>query len=167
MVELAFSILASDFAHLADEVKAAERGGGSIVHVDVMDGHFVPNITFGPPMVEALRPVTNLPIDCHLMIENPDNLHPCVRRGRRRPAERPPGGLPPSAPHSAAHLRSRHAARGGHQPGNSGGHPDRSAPDGALCAGHERQSVALAGKSSSPLRWKRSPILQLCARRWA
>jgi ribulose-phosphate 3-epimerase len=76
LIELAFSILASDFAHLADEVTAAERGGGSIVHVDVMDGHFVPNITFGPPMVRALRPVTNLPIDCHLMIENPDEYIP-------------------------------------------------------------------------------------------
>ena len=72
MIELAFSILASDFAHLADEVALAERGGGTIVHVDVMDGHFVPNITFGPPMVKALRPVTKLPLDCHLMIENPD-----------------------------------------------------------------------------------------------
>ena len=76
MVELAFSILASDFAHLADEVARAERGGGTIVHVDVMDGHFVPNITFGPPMVEALRPVTKLPLDCHLMIENPDAFIP-------------------------------------------------------------------------------------------
>jgi ribulose-phosphate 3-epimerase len=76
MVELAFSILAADFAHLADEVAAAERGGGTIVHVDVMDGHFVPNITFGPPMVQALRPVTGLPLDCHLMIENPDEFIP-------------------------------------------------------------------------------------------
>ena len=76
MIELAFSILASDFAHLAEEVKTAERGGGSIVHVDVMDGHFVPDITFGPPMVQALRPVTNLPLDCHLMVENPDNFIP-------------------------------------------------------------------------------------------
>jgi ribulose-phosphate 3-epimerase len=74
LIELAFSILASDFAHLADEVAAAERGGGTIVHVDVMDGHFVPNITFGPPMVKALRPVTKLPLDCHLMIENPDDF---------------------------------------------------------------------------------------------
>jgi ribulose-phosphate 3-epimerase len=72
LIELAFSILASDFAFLADEVRAAERGGGSIVHVDVMDGHFVPNITFGPPMVKALRPITKVPLDCHLMIENPD-----------------------------------------------------------------------------------------------
>ncbi len=76
MVELAFSILASDFARLADEVASAERGGGSIVHVDVMDGHFVPNITFGPPMVKALRPVTKLPLDCHLMVENPDAFIP-------------------------------------------------------------------------------------------
>jgi ribulose-phosphate 3-epimerase len=76
MIELAFSILASDFAHLADEVAAAERGGGTIVHVDVMDGHFVPNITFGPPMVKALRAVTKLPLDCHLMIENPDDFIP-------------------------------------------------------------------------------------------
>ena len=72
MIELAFSILASDFAHLADNIAAAERGGGTIVHVDVMDGHFVPNITFGPPMVKAIRPITKLPLDCHLMIENPD-----------------------------------------------------------------------------------------------
>jgi ribulose-phosphate 3-epimerase len=76
MIELCFSILASDFAHLADEVALAERGGGSIVHVDVMDGHFVPNISFGPPMVKALRPVTRLPLDCHLMIEDPDAYIP-------------------------------------------------------------------------------------------
>ncbi|MDP9038446.1 MAG: ribulose-phosphate 3-epimerase [Acidobacteriota bacterium] len=73
MIELAFSILAADFGHLAEEIAAAERGGGTIVHVDVMDGHFVPNITFGPPVVRALRPLTKLPLDCHLMIENPDD----------------------------------------------------------------------------------------------
>ncbi len=72
MVELAFSILAADFAHLADEIAAGTEGGGRIVHVDVMDGHFVPNITFGPPVVKAIRPLTKLPLDCHLMIENPD-----------------------------------------------------------------------------------------------
>jgi ribulose-phosphate 3-epimerase len=76
MIELAFSILAADFAHLADEIGRAERGGGTIVHVDVMDGHFVPNITFGPPVVKAIRPVTKLPLDCHLMIENPDEFIP-------------------------------------------------------------------------------------------
>jgi ribulose-phosphate 3-epimerase len=76
VIELAFSILAADFAHLADEIGRAERGGGTIVHVDVMDGHFVPNITFGPPVVKAIRPVTKLPLDCHLMIENPDEFIP-------------------------------------------------------------------------------------------
>ena len=74
MIELAASILAADFAHLADEVAAAERGGATILHVDIMDGHFVPNITFGPPVVKALRPVTRLPLDCHMMVENPDNF---------------------------------------------------------------------------------------------
>ena len=76
MIELAFSILAADFAHLADEIATAERGGGTIVHVDVMDGHFVPNITFGPPVVKAIRPLTKLPLDCHLMIEDPDRFIP-------------------------------------------------------------------------------------------
>jgi len=76
MLDLCFSILAADFAHLADEVAAATRGGGTIVHVDIMDGHFVPNITFGPPVVKALRPITKLPLDCHLMIEDPDAYIP-------------------------------------------------------------------------------------------
>ncbi len=76
MIELAFSILAADFAHLAEEIARAEQGGGTIVHVDVMDGHFVPNITFGPPVVKAIRSVTKLPLDCHLMIEDPDKFIP-------------------------------------------------------------------------------------------
>ena len=76
MVELLPSILSADFAHLADEVAAAERGGGTVVHVDVMDGHFVPNITLGPPVVKSLRKATKLPLDCHLMIENPDEYIP-------------------------------------------------------------------------------------------
>ena len=76
MVELAPSILSADFAHLADQVQAAGDGGGTVVHVDVMDGHFVPNITLGPPIVRSLRKVTKLPLDCHLMIENPDEFIP-------------------------------------------------------------------------------------------
>ena len=76
MVELLPSILSADFARLADEVAAAERGGGTTIHVDVMDGHFVPNITLGPPVVQSLRKHTGLPLDCHLMIENPDNFIP-------------------------------------------------------------------------------------------
>jgi ribulose-phosphate 3-epimerase len=72
MVELLPSILSADFARLADDVAAAERGGGTVIHVDVMDGHFVPNITLGPPVVKSLRKATKLPLDCHLMIDNPN-----------------------------------------------------------------------------------------------
>jgi ribulose-phosphate 3-epimerase len=72
MVELLPSILSADFAHLADQIAAAERGGGTAIHVDVMDGHFVPNITLGPPVVASLRKATKLPLDCHLMIDNPN-----------------------------------------------------------------------------------------------
>jgi ribulose-phosphate 3-epimerase len=76
MIELLPSILSADFAHLADQVAAAERGGGTAIHVDVMDGHFVPNITLGPPVVRSLRKFTKLPLDCHLMIENPNDYIP-------------------------------------------------------------------------------------------
>ena len=76
MIELLPSILSADFAHLGDEVAAAERGGGTVIHVDIMDGHFVPNITIGPPVVKSLRKATKLPLDCHLMIENPDEFIP-------------------------------------------------------------------------------------------
>ena len=76
MVELAPSILSADFAHLAEQVQAAADGGGTVVHVDIMDGHFVPNMTIGPPVVKSLRKFTNLPLDCHLMIENPDQMIP-------------------------------------------------------------------------------------------
>ena len=76
MIELLPSILSADFAHLAEQVAAAERGGGTAIHVDVMDGHFVPNITIGPLVVKSLRKVTKLPLDCHLMIQNPDAFIP-------------------------------------------------------------------------------------------
>lgn len=76
LIQIAPSILSADFAHLGDQVLAAVKGGGAILHVDVMDGHFVPNITAGPPIVASLRKVTKVPIDCHLMIENPDEFIP-------------------------------------------------------------------------------------------
>jgi ribulose-phosphate 3-epimerase len=76
MVELCASILSADFARLAEEVAAAERGGATVIHVDIMDGHFVPNLTIGPPVVKRLRKVTKLPLDCHLMIENADQFIP-------------------------------------------------------------------------------------------
>lgn len=78
MVELCASILSADFARLAEEVAAAERGGATVIHVDIMDGHFVPNLTIGPPVVKSLRKVTKLPLDCHLMIENADDFIPAL-----------------------------------------------------------------------------------------
>ncbi|MEH7299637.1 ribulose-phosphate 3-epimerase [Neobacillus drentensis] len=72
MVKIAPSILSADFSKLGEEVLAVEKGGADYIHIDVMDGHFVPNITIGPLIVEAIRPVTKLPLDVHLMIENPD-----------------------------------------------------------------------------------------------
>ncbi|MBT2687987.1 ribulose-phosphate 3-epimerase [Bacillus sp. ISL-47] len=72
MVKIAPSILSADFSKLGEEIKDVERGGADYIHVDVMDGHFVPNITIGPLIVDAIRPVTKLPLDVHLMIENPD-----------------------------------------------------------------------------------------------
>jgi ribulose-phosphate 3-epimerase len=74
LVELLPSILSADFGHLADEVQAAEAGGGTVIHFDVMDGHFVPNLTIGTPVLASLRKVTSLPIDCHMMIENPNDF---------------------------------------------------------------------------------------------
>jgi ribulose-phosphate 3-epimerase len=72
-IKVSPSILASDFAKLGEEVKSIERAGADYVHIDVMDGHFVPNITIGPRVVKHLRKVTKLPFDVHLMIENPDD----------------------------------------------------------------------------------------------
>lgn len=72
MIKIAPSILAADFSKLGEEVRSAENAGADYIHVDVMDGHFVPNITFGSLAVKAIRPVTSLPLDVHLMIENPD-----------------------------------------------------------------------------------------------
>jgi ribulose-phosphate 3-epimerase len=72
LIELAPSILSADFARLADEIQLAVEGGATVLHVDVMDGHFVPNITIGSPVVASLRKATELPLDVHLMIENPD-----------------------------------------------------------------------------------------------
>lgn len=73
MKRIAPSILSADFSKLGDEIKAVEDAGADWIHADVMDGHFVPNITIGPLIVEAVKRVTDLPIDVHLMIENPDN----------------------------------------------------------------------------------------------
>lgn len=75
-IKIAASILSADFSRLGEQVKEAQAAGVDWIHVDVMDGHFVPNLTIGPPIVRALRSVTNLPLDVHLMIEQPEDLIP-------------------------------------------------------------------------------------------
>ena len=76
MIEIIPSILAADFARLAEEIERVERGGASIIHLDVMDGHFVPNLTIGPPVVKSVRKITRLKLDVHLMIEDADKYAP-------------------------------------------------------------------------------------------
>ena len=73
-VKIAPSILTADFTNLSDQIKIVEDAGADWLHLDIMDGHFVPNITFGPPVIEKIRKITNLPLDAHLMIENPDRF---------------------------------------------------------------------------------------------
>ncbi|WP_156289023.1 ribulose-phosphate 3-epimerase [Oceanobacillus salinisoli] len=80
MTKIAPSILSADFSKLGEEIKDVEQGGADYIHVDVMDGHFVPNITIGPLIVDAIRPVTDLPLDVHLMIENPDAYIPAFAK---------------------------------------------------------------------------------------
>lgn len=80
MIEIAPSILSADFTCLGAQIAAVEAGGANMIHVDVMDGHFVPNITIGPFIVAAVRRATGLPIDTHLMIENPDQYIPAFAR---------------------------------------------------------------------------------------
>jgi ribulose-phosphate 3-epimerase len=84
-IEIAPSILASNFAKLGDEIRAVERGGADVIHVDVMDGHFVPNISIGIPVVASLRKATRLPLDVHLMIDRPEKyIEGFVRAGASR-----------------------------------------------------------------------------------
>lgn len=76
MIQIAPSILSADFSRLRQEIEKVELAGADLIHIDIMDGHFVPNLTFGPPVVKAIRKVTTLPFDVHLMVENPENLIP-------------------------------------------------------------------------------------------
>ncbi len=76
MVKIAPSILSADYGKLKDEIEALEKAGADMIHMDIMDGHYVPNLTFGPAVVRQLRPYSSLPFDVHLMVENPDEMIP-------------------------------------------------------------------------------------------
>lgn len=71
---IAPSILSADFSKLGEEIQAVEKAGADLIHIDIMDGHFVPNLTMGPPLVKSIRKITKLPLDCHLMIEHPEKF---------------------------------------------------------------------------------------------
>lgn len=74
MIKIAPSMLSADFANLTSEIKKVEQAGADMLHIDIMDGHFVPNLTFGPPVVSAIKKVTKMPFDVHLMVKNPEAL---------------------------------------------------------------------------------------------
>ena len=118
-IKIAPSILSADFGRLADEVRAVTAAGADYVHVDVMDGHFVPNLTIGPMVVAAIRKATTLPLDVHLMIERPERYIDDVRRGRRRSHRRARRGLPAPAPRAAADPRAGKRAVGDAQPAHA------------------------------------------------
>ena len=103
VIKIAPSILAADFARLSEQVAEAERGGADRIHIDVMDGHFVPNIDIGAPIVQSLRRVTSLPLETHLMVSDPDLFLDEFAEAGSGSFSCPLGGQQPLAPHGAAH----------------------------------------------------------------
>ena len=134
------SILSADFAKLGEEVRAIDAAGADWIHIDVMDGHFVPNLTIGPGVVKALRPHSAKPFDVHLMISPVDQFPRRLRRGRRRHHHRPSRSRAAPPPHVQRIKVARQEGGRVAQPGDAG-------QDARLCArrnrpgpGDERQS---------------------------
>ena len=138
-IKLAPSILSADVARLAEQVGEAEQGGADRIHVDVMDGHFVPNLTFGPVIVKWLRPVTQLPLEVHLMIDNPDQfLEAFAEAGANTLIVHQEGAI--HLNRTVQQIKALGPPRWGcNQPGNARrdatGDPPRSGPG----PGHDRQ----------------------------
>jgi hypothetical protein len=138
IVKLAPSILAADFAHLGKQVAEAEHAGADRIHVDVMDGHFVPNISMGAPIVESLRRVTRLPLETHLMISDPDFfLDEFAEAGSDSFLVH---WQQQSASHSATREDACQARRRRHQSGNPSGGAGRNSPG-------RRSSISYDGES--------------------
>ena len=119
-IEIAPSILASNFAKLGDEIRTVEQGGADVLHVDVMDGHFVPNISIGIPVVASLRKATRLPLDVHLMIEHPEELYRGLRSSRRESRAGASGSDGAPGPSAGDDSRARSRSRSGDQSRDSG-----------------------------------------------
>ena len=117
---IAPSILSADFSRLGDEVRAVERAGADLIHFDVMDNHYVPNLTVGPLVCAALKPHVKLPLDVHLMVKPVDALVPRVRQGRREHHQLPSRGLRARRPHDRADQGARLQGRAGAQSGDAG-----------------------------------------------
>src|SRR5712675_2138045 len=140
MIELAPSILSADFARLGEDAQAAVEGGATVLHVDIMDGHFVPNLTIGPPVVASLRKVTRVPLDCHLMIERPRRFHTRIRGSRRQLDFGPSRSLCPSRSHAPSNRLTWMQTRRSHKPRHPSPHPGRGSSSGSSCSCDERES---------------------------
>ena len=139
-VEIAPSILAADFASLGDAIRAVERGGVSMLHVDVMDGHFVPNISIGVPVVASLRKATRLTLDVHLMIENPEQYIEAFAKAGADMISVHQEATPHLDRALAHDSRARLPAGRGDQSGDAGGGALRSARQGGSRAGDVGES---------------------------
>ena len=156
MKRIAPSILSADFGRLREEIQAVEAAGADYLHIDVMDGHFVPNITFGPVMVEAARKISCLPLDVHLMIQNPGSIHSGFFPGRRRCPGGSDRGLSPPEPDDKPDPGVFHDSGGGPEPfdlsGPAGSNPGR----GGHGDDHERQPGFRRTEIHSPAAFRKS-----------
>ena len=116
---IAPSILSADFARLGEEVRKLDKDGADWIHIDIMDGHFVPNLTMGPPIVKAIRGVTKKPFDVHLMITPADPMLEAFAEAGRRPDHRSCRSRPASRPVAAGHPQPRQEGRRGDQSGDA------------------------------------------------